>query len=130
MNDTQPTARQRGGNSGNNGPNQNYGAQRQGSFEGNPGGNGYNNNMNQYNGPPPNNYDSYGGNQGAQNYPMNHQMGGGGMKRKNFETKSVFDRQVILSSGPASISFTMKIRGVPFEAGEKEVFEVRLLIDI
>jgi len=23
-----------------------------------------------------------------------------------------------------SISFTMKIRGVPFEAGEKEVFEV------
>jgi hypothetical protein len=26
--------------------------------------------------------------------------------------------------GPMSISFTMKIRGVPFEAGEKEVFEV------
>ena len=24
-----------------------------------------------------------------------------------------------------SVSFTMKIRGVPFEAGEKEVFEVR-----
>ena len=23
-----------------------------------------------------------------------------------------------------SVSFTMKIRGVPFEAGEKEVFEV------
>jgi hypothetical protein len=25
-----------------------------------------------------------------------------------------------------SVSFTMKIRGVPFEAGEKEVFEVRI----
>jgi len=27
--------------------------------------------------------------------------------------------------GPMSVSFTMKIRGVPFEAGEKEVFEVK-----
>ncbi|CAF0860294.1 unnamed protein product [Adineta ricciae] len=102
MNDTQSTVRQRGGN---NGPNQNYGAHRQGSFEGNPEGNGYNNHMNQYNGPPTNNYNSYGGNQSAQNYPMNNQMGGGGMKRA------------------MSVSFTMKIRGVPFEAGEKEVFE-------
>lgn len=31
--------------------------------------------------------------------------------------------------GSMSMSFTMKIRGVPFEAGEKEVFEVRQQLD-
>ncbi|CAF5001943.1 unnamed protein product, partial [Rotaria sp. Silwood1] len=118
MNDTQSMARQRGS-----GPNQNYGQQRQENFGGygrsmsggsSGGGNnsGYNNNnMNQYDGPPENNY-NYGGNgNGGNNYPMNNQMSGssnssgGAMKR------------------PMSVSFTMKIRGVPFEAGEKEVFE-------
>jgi hypothetical protein len=34
-----------------------------------------------------------------------------------------FDSRYFL--GPMSVSFTMKIRGVPFEAGEKEVFEVK-----
>ncbi|CAF3724603.1 unnamed protein product [Rotaria sp. Silwood1] len=118
MNDTQSMARQRGS-----GPNQNYGQQRQENFGGygrsmsggsSGGGNnsGYNNNsMNQYDGPPQNNY-NYGGNgNGGNNYPMNNQMSGtsnssgGAMKR------------------PMAVSFTMKIRGVPFEAGEKEVFE-------
>ncbi|CAF3651940.1 unnamed protein product [Adineta steineri] len=115
MNDTQSMARQRGGNGGNNGPNQNYGSQREANFSGNSdsiSGDGYNNNVNQYNGPPSNNYNYYGGggNGGSGgNYPANNQMGGGGggggVKR------------------PMSVSFTMKIRGVPFEAGEKEVFE-------
>ncbi len=36
--------------------------------------------------------------------------------------KIVFNRKYFI--GPMSVSFTMKIRGVPFEAGEKEVFEV------
>jgi hypothetical protein len=40
-------------------------------------------------------------------------------KRKYFFNESYF-------LGPMSVSFTMKIRGVPFEAGEKEVFEVRI----
>jgi len=100
MNDTQSMARQRGsgGGGGGSGSNQNYGSQRQGNFGG---GGGFNN---QYDGPPSNNYNSYGG--GGNNYSMNNQMGGsGGVKR------------------PMSVSFTMKIRGVPFEAGEKEVFE-------
>ncbi|CAF1012803.1 unnamed protein product [Adineta steineri] len=115
MNDTQSMARQRGGNGGNNGPNQNYGSQREANFSGNSdsiSGDGYNNNVNQYNGPPSNNYNYYGGggngSGGGGNYPANNQMGGGGgggVKR------------------PMSVSFTMKIRGVPFEAGEKEVFE-------
>ena len=28
-------------------------------------------------------------------------------------------------SGPASVSFTIKMRGVPFEAGEKDIYDVR-----
>jgi hypothetical protein len=28
------------------------------------------------------------------------------------------------------VSFTMKMRGVPFEAGEKEIYEVRLSCQI
>ncbi|UJR09988.1 hypothetical protein I4U23_014212 [Adineta vaga] len=117
MNDTQSMARQRGGggaaaavagdnnSGGNNRSNQNYGSQRHGNLGGNMSGNGYNNNMNQYDNPSSNNYDSYGGNNQSNNYSSNNHMGGGAMKR------------------PMSVSFTMKIRGVPFEAGEKEVFE-------
>ncbi|CAF1076500.1 unnamed protein product [Rotaria sordida] len=119
MNDTQSMARQRGS-----GPNQNFGYQRQGSFGGYSGnmsgggsgsGNnnsGYNNNMNQYDDPSSNNY-SYGesGNTGN-NYPMNNQMGGNSGGGSGSGVKR-----------PMSVSFTMKIRGVPFEAGEKEVFE-------
>jgi hypothetical protein len=79
MNDTQSIARQRGG-----GPNQNSNSQRPGNFSGNMGGNsGFNNNMNHYDGPPSNNYNSFsgGGNYGN-NYPMNNQTGGG-VKREN-----------------------------------------------
>ncbi|CAF3880240.1 unnamed protein product [Rotaria magnacalcarata] len=105
MNDTQSMARQRGS-----GPNQNYGNQRQGNYggySGNMGGNsGFNNNMNQFDGPPQDNYNFSGADDAGNNFPMNNQMGSGtGVKR------------------PMTVSFTMKIRGVPFEAGEKEVFE-------
>jgi hypothetical protein len=128
MNDTQSMARQRGGGGGSGGPNQNFGSQRQGSFGGNSnniGGDGYDNNINQFNGPPPNNYNSYSGgdrNVGS-NYPMNNQTGGGGVKRENLRKKICFNKRYFI--GSMSVSFTMKIRGVPFEAGEKEVFEVR-----
>jgi hypothetical protein len=129
MNDTQSMARQRGSNSGGSGSNQNFGPQRQGSYSGNSGGgggDGYNNNgnMNQYDSPPSNNYNSYGGNgNSGNNYPMNNQMGGGGVKRENIKKWKMFNSRYSL--GPMSVPFTMKIRGVPFEAGEKEVFEVR-----
>ncbi|CAF3736831.1 unnamed protein product [Rotaria sordida] len=119
MNDTQSMARQRGS-----GPNQNFGYQRQGSFGGYSGnmsgggsgsGNnnsGYNNNMNQYDDPSSNNY-SYGGSGNTgNNYPMNNQMGGNSGGGSGSGVKR-----------PMAVSFTMKIRGVPFEAGEKEVFE-------
>jgi len=75
MNDTQSMARQRGGGGG--------------------GGSGYNHNMDQYNGPPSNNYNSYG--RGGNNYQMGGGSGGNGMKRKieenkeiNFNKKSIF----------------------------------------
>jgi len=93
MNDTQSMARQRGGGGGG-GSHQNYGSQRHGNYGG---GGGYHN---QYDGPPSNNFG------GGGNYSTNNQMGGGGGIKR-----------------PMSVSFTMKIRGVPFEAGEKEVFE-------
>jgi hypothetical protein len=103
MNDTQSMARQRGG-----GPNQNFNSQRQGNFSGNisGGSSGFNNNVNQFDGPPSNNYNSYsgGGNYGN-NYPMNNQAGGG-VKR------------------PMSVSFTMKIRGVPFDRGLNRKFYI------
>ncbi len=80
MNDTQSMARQRGGGGGAGaagGPNPNYGSQRQGNPSG-PG--GFNNNINQFNGPPPNNYNSYGdGGNAGNNYPI----GGGGVKRED-----------------------------------------------
>jgi hypothetical protein len=128
MNDTQSMARQRGGGGGSGGPNQNFGSQRQGSFGGNSnnmGGDGYDNNMNQFNGPPPSNYNSYSGRDGnvGSNYPMNNQTGGGGgVKRENLRKEICFNKRYFI--GSMSVSFTMKIRGVPFEAGEKEVFEV------
>lgn len=107
MNDTQNMTRQRGGGGGGStgtgtgtgagagGQNQSYGSNR----SGNQG--GYNN---QYNGPGGNNYNSYSGNNNNNNSNNN-----------NFQSSGV--------KRPMSISFTMKIRGVPFEAGEKEVFE-------
>ena len=52
------------------------------------------------------NYQPYNGPQGT-NFPV-----GTGIKR------------------PMTISFNMKIRGVPFEAGEKDVFEVRERNDV
>jgi hypothetical protein len=30
--------------------------------------------------------------------------------------------------GSMTVSFTLKMRGVPFEAGKKEIFDVRLFI--
>lgn len=98
MNDTQSMARQRGGGSGG-GPNQNFGNQRQGSYGGhsdNMAGSGFNSNMNQYNAPPPNNYNSYSesGDNGGNNYPINNQIGGGsGTKRKNLKKKICFNRR-------------------------------------
>jgi heterogeneous nuclear ribonucleoprotein F/H len=106
MVDTQSMARQKGNNA----------PQRQGSYTGNNttmnAGNNYNNNnINQYdNTPPPpppsNNYDTSSGN--GNNYSMNNNnnnSGSGSVKRS------------------MSTSFTMKMRGVPFEAGEKEIYD-------
>jgi heterogeneous nuclear ribonucleoprotein F/H len=101
MVDTQSIARQKGTTP----------PQRQGNFAGNNSntniGNNYNNNMNPYNnGPPPsNNYSTYSDN--GNNYPMNNNNnnGSGSLKRTT------------------SVSFTMKMRGVPFEAGEKDIYD-------
>jgi hypothetical protein len=121
MNDTQSAARQRGGNSG---------PQRQGNFASNSGSindAGYNTDMNQYNHgpPPPNNYESYG--EDGNNYPMGNNNGGGSLKRKKFSFKR-FKKHKYEILGSAPTSFTMKMRGVPFEAGKKEIFDVRLFI--
>jgi len=94
----------------------NTGPQRQGSYTGNNAnmnaGNSYNNNMNQYdNGPsPPNNYDAYSGSGSGNNYPMNNN------NNNNSGNGSSLKRSI-------TQSFTMKMRGVPFEAGQKEIFD-------
>jgi len=101
MADTQSMARQKG----------NSGPQRQGNYTGNNAnmnaGNSYNNNTNQYNNgpPPPNDYDTYSGS--GNDYPMNNNNNGSGSSLKRSIT----------------VSFTMKMRGVPFEAGQKEIFD-------
>ena len=39
-----------------------------------------------------------------------------------------FEKDLYEFLGPISVSFTMKMRGVPFEAGEKEIYDVRLCL--
>jgi hypothetical protein len=39
--------------------------------------------------------------------------------------KNIFKENVFDILGSLSVPFTMKMRGVPFEAGEKEVFDVK-----
>jgi len=94
MTDTQSMTRQKGNN----------GSQRQGNYTGNNTTGGFNDNTNQYNNDPPaqSNYNSYTGNRN--DYPMNNNESGS-LKR------------------PMAVSFTMKMRGVPFEAGKKEIYD-------
>jgi hypothetical protein len=117
--DTQSIARPKG----------NHGPQRQGNYTNNNSnvnaGNSYNNNnMTQYNNgpPPPDNYDTYSRNES--NYSMNNNNGNGSLKRKKLTLERFRNKNKFEILGSMSTSFTIKMRGVPFEAAQKDIYEV------
>ncbi len=49
---------------------------------------------------------------------------------KNLDLKDLEKIYIYDIIGSVPVSFTMKMRGVPFEAGEKEIYEVRVSFQI
>ena len=118
MNDSQSMPRQKS----NNAPPQ---YQQQESYNNNNMGNGFNNNMHQYGEEPRSNgYHSYSGPES--NYPMNNSNGSN--KRKSRPTDKLCGGLISRLAGSMPVSFTIKMRGVPFEAAQKEIFEVGLRV--
>ena len=118
INDTQSVARQK----------TDHNTARQGNYGNNRGApsntynNSNNNTMNSYDqGPPPNQYDSYNGS--GNNYSTGSSDNGSVKRESSFYKLTINRTERVL--GPMSSSFTIKLRGVPFEAGQKEIFEVR-----